>query len=139
MVMGKNKRLSVYTQNAMLKGFFPDSTSIITNINKELHWEGYLRPTAVSLTYKIKISYRIGSHPDVYILSPKPLQLAKGKNKLEHIYDHKEQRICLYPKNMDEWSDEKIISYTIIPWTCEWLMHYEFWVVTGVWKGGGIH
>jgi hypothetical protein len=28
---------------------------------------------------------------------------------------------------------------TIIPWTSEWLLHYECWLATGKWHGGGIH
>lgn len=31
-----------------------------------------------------------------------------------------------------------MISDTIIPWTSEWLLHYEYWVLTGIWQGGGI-
>ena len=26
---------------------------------------------------------------------------------------------------------------TIIPWTSEWLLHYELWHATGKWLGGG--
>jgi hypothetical protein len=27
---------------------------------------------------------------------------------------------------------------SLIPWACEWLCHYELWVSTGIWHGGGI-
>ena len=40
---------------------------------------------------------------------------------------------------MNEWNERKMIAKTIIPWTSEWLMHYEYWVTAGVWNGGGIH
>ena len=33
----------------------------------------------------------------------------------------------------------QFIADTIIPWTSEWLLHYEIWVATGIWHGGGIH
>ncbi|MFR1627012.1 MAG: hypothetical protein ACLSU6_08680 [Thomasclavelia ramosa] len=26
---------------------------------------------------------------------------------------------------------------TVIPWTQEWLYHYEIWLATGKWQGGG--
>jgi hypothetical protein len=29
------------------------------------------------------------------------------------------------------------IADTIVPWTAEWLVHYEIWLVTGEWYGGG--
>jgi hypothetical protein len=24
-----------------------------------------------------------------------------------------------------------------VPWTCEWLFHFESWLFTGEWEGGG--
>ena len=30
-----------------------------------------------------------------------------------------------------------LIADTIVPWTCEWLVHYEIWFATGEWHGGG--
>ena len=30
-----------------------------------------------------------------------------------------------------------LIADTIVPWTCEWLIHYEIWLATGEWHGGG--
>ena len=38
-----------------------------------------------------------------------------------------------------KWNERKMIAKTIIPWTSEWLFHYEIWVTTGTWHGGGIH
>lgn len=31
------------------------------------------------------------------------------------------------------------LAHTIVPWACDWLMHYEFWLATGTWAGGGVH
>ena len=31
------------------------------------------------------------------------------------------------------------LSKTIIPWVYDWLYHYEIWVGTGEWTGGGVH
>jgi hypothetical protein len=30
-----------------------------------------------------------------------------------------------------------LLSTTILPWTAEWLMHYELWLISGHWSGGG--
>ena len=31
------------------------------------------------------------------------------------------------------------LAETILPWASEWLAHYEGWLYTGEWKGGGVH
>jgi hypothetical protein len=31
------------------------------------------------------------------------------------------------------------LAKTIIPWIYDWLFHYEIWLATGDWTGGGIH
>ena len=103
-------------------------------------WEGKLSP--LSMIYTIKLVYRLGRSPKVYVVSPKPLPLAKGEISLPHVYDNVSQQICLYYNNEDkkkEWSPNKIIANTIVPWIAEWLYFYEIWQYTGVWTGGGIH
>ena len=32
-----------------------------------------------------------------------------------------------------------LLATTIFPWTAEWLLHYEIWLATGEWTGGGYH
>jgi hypothetical protein len=81
----------------------------------------------------------LGRHPDVFIIDPKPLILAPGETRLKHVYDHDKQHLCLYFRKDKEWTASKMIADTIIPWASEWLLHYEFWVLTGEWRGGGIH
>ena len=55
------------------------------------------------------------------------------------VYDHVKQQLCLYYGPAREWIPDKMIADTIVPWASEWLLHYEFWLVTGIWHGGGIH
>jgi hypothetical protein len=31
------------------------------------------------------------------------------------------------------------LAKAIVPWTSEWLLHYEIWLATGDWRGSGIH
>lgn len=139
MVTTKKKRISVHAQGGMLRYFFPNSTLRIIGHDKGLIWEGRLQPTNLSIMYDVRIEYNVGSNPNIYVINPKPLPLAKGATKLPHIYNHEKQHLCLYHRLMNEWNERKMIAKTIIPWTSEWLMHYEYWVTTGVWNGGGIH
>lgn len=50
-----------------------------------------------------------------------------------------DDRPCLYYPKAKEWSESMLIADTIVPWLAEWLFHYEIWVLTGQWEGGGIH
>lgn len=107
-----------------------------------LVWRWKVKPSPLSMTYTIKLVYRLGSSPKVYVVSPKPLALATGKTSLPHVYDTAEQQICLYYNDEDkekEWSPDKFIANTIVPWIAEWLYFYEIWLYTGEWTGGGIH
>ncbi|MCX6132627.1 MAG: hypothetical protein NTU47_02340 [Ignavibacteriales bacterium] len=81
--------------------------------------------------------YLRGQHPDVYVASPK-LDLFPGESRLPHVYSTEEQRLCLYYRRAREWNSGMYIGDTIIPWTSEWLLHYEIWLATGSWHGGGI-
>ena len=137
MVTIKKQELSLVVQANRLKSYFPDSKCFIRN--NTLTWKGNLQPMHVSQKYLIKVVYQREKPPDVYVLDPKPLPLAKGETKLKHTYDTTKQHLCLYYRKAKEWDKAKFIADTIIPWTSEWLLHYELWVATGIWHGGGIH
>ena len=94
-------------------------------------------PTALSDTYTLKIKYDEPFFPHVFVVSPKPLLLARGAEKLPHTYDHKRQRLCLFQPQKGEWNCTKLIANTIVHWAIEWLYYYEIWVYTGKWLGGG--
>ena len=135
--MIKSREIPLIVQASKLRLYFPDSKySVRRNI---LVWKGYLRPTPLSPSYLIKVVYQREKHPNVYVVEPKPLILAEGKSKLEHVYDTGKQHLCIYYKKAKEWNETMFIADTIIPWTSEWLLHYEIWVTTGTWHGGGIH
>lgn len=137
MVLIKKREIPLIVQAKKMQLYFPDSKySVRKNI---LVWKSYLQPTYLSSKYFIKVVYQHEKHPNVYVIEPKPLILAEGKSKLEHVYDTDRQHLCLYYKRAKEWNGTKFIADTIIPWTSEWLLHYEIWVATGRWHGGGIH
>lgn len=44
--------------------------------------------------------------------------------------------LCLHVPG--EWRPDMLLAATIVPWTLEWLVHYEAWLATGEWRGGGV-
>lgn len=62
-----------------------------------------------------------------------PLDLHEGEPKLPHVYPGDE--LCLYYPS--QWRSDLLLAVTVLPWTAEWLLHYEIWLATGKWTGGG--
>ena len=93
-------------------------------------WTATLQPTPLSREYTVQISYRPSSIPQVKVLSQLP---TRPGEPLPHIY--REGFLCLH--KVGEWTRDMLIADTIVPWTCEWLIHYEIWLAIGEWYGGG--
>jgi hypothetical protein len=70
---------------------------------------------------------------NIQVLDP-PLE-SDEQGELPHVYP--DGGLCLYDPAGNEWDRSRWIADTIIPWTSEWLYHYECWKVTCVWEGGG--
>ncbi len=104
----------------------------------ELKWIGIVTPSPLSATYTLNMHYSYSEGVNVYVAEPKPLKLAKGRKKLPHVYSTPKQQLCLYYPKEREWNTGMYYVHTLIPWACEWLCHYELWVGTGIWHGGGI-
>lgn len=107
-----------------------------------LVWRWEVQPSYLSTKYTIKLVYRYGGTPKVWVLSPKPLALAEGQTSLPHVYSTLEQQICLFynaGEEEKEWRPDKILANTVVPWISEWLYFYELWLITGTWLGGGVH
>lgn len=133
MVWTRPKKISLALNSLQLKKEFPNS--ICTIKRSELAWIGDLQPTALSLTYRIRIEYQIDGNPSVHLVHPK---LERREGMLPpHLYPH--ERLCLFLPGGYEWNGQMALVDTIVPWAAEWLMHYEIWLATGEWCGGGIH
>lgn len=140
--MGNNRRIkavAIAVQAGNLKRMFPEAV-ISTIHDYRLTWTNTLSPSPLGGTYKIKLIYETGSSPKVYVVDPTPLFRPEGKSKLPHCYDSIKQHLCLYYPNGREWNKSMLLTQTIIPWTYEWLYHYEIWLINGgYWTGGGAH
>lgn len=136
--MGNNatQSLNLAVQAAKIKSIFPLSHPSVND--GKLTWKYSITPSPLSASYEVKLTCIKGQHPNVYVLKP-ILELYPGETKLPHVYDTKKQWLCIYYRKTKEWDSSKHIADTVIPWTCEWLLHYECWITTGVWHGGGIH
>lgn len=91
-----------------------------------------LQPTAASRTYLVRLTHRHGAPPLVDVIEPE-LELHPDADALPHVYpgDH----LCLYYHG--EWDDSRLLAGTVLPWASEWLLHYELWLTTATWYGGG--
>lgn len=134
----KMNRIPLVHQAGTLKSYFPNS-EIKRKGDKELTWVGTVTPSPLSATYILKLHYKYKEGAEVFVIEPEPLQFAKGKTALPHVYSTPEQQLCLYYPLEKEWDTGMYYVKTLIPWACEWLVHYECWVATGTWHGGGIH
>lgn len=135
MLLGpKPQPLNVARQLADLKRLFPRGEgSLIVN---RLNWRCLLRPSAFSRGYFVEIAYHLGVYPTIIVIEPRPRELAGGK-KPPHVYDAPGDPLCIFYPAAREWNSTMLISRTIVPWTCEWLLHFEAWMYTGQWEGGG--
>lgn len=96
-----------------------------------LRWTGELQPSEVSRLYLVHLRYAAPHPPSVFVRRPRLAIDADGN--LPHIYP--DGSLCLHEPG--QWSRGDPIAETILPWTCEWLLHYEFWLGTGEWCGSG--
>lgn len=102
-----------------------------------LCWEYRVRPTPVSREYSIRITFRRGGTPEVFVLDPDLVTLA-GNRPLPHVY-HDPLRLCLTLPGTREWSGTMRIDQTFVPWATIWLFYFEEWLNSDDWKGGGEH
>ena len=100
-----------------------------------IDWRGVLQPSELSQLYTVQLLYRAGGNPRVFVR--RPTLEARAGRKPEHLYP--DGSLCLFHPRRGEWLPSDVIAHTIIPWAAEWLFHYECWLFTGEWLGGGEH
>ncbi len=89
---------------------------------------GLITPDEGCATYRLKIEYVAGHSPQVWVISP----------KIEHnndIHLYHDGSLCLYYPTETPWKSTDDLHQKIVPWTAEWLVYYELYLITGVWRG----
>jgi len=134
--MARNRYLSKSALSTVQQGFrlhalFPQFTATGRTRGRGV-WRGTVKPSELSDTYTVQISYVPPKRPDIHVVDP-PLQLHPDHKRLPHVYTG--NSLCLY--TFGEWHPGLYIADTIIPWISLWLFFYEIWILTGNWKGGG--
>lgn len=73
-----------------------------------------------------RIVYDGRLHPRAWIVSPKI-------RDPQHIYSD-DKSLCLYDPKTDEWSSEKNIYNTFVPWCQQWIVFQRLYEQTGKWQ-----
>ncbi len=113
-------------ENLVIRERFPFLHTRMTGTR--LVCRGRIQPTDASPVYRIEVVYEPWSAPDVRILEPE----IKPEAKL-HFY--RSGTLCLYDWREQPWQRRWRLADTVIPWTAEWLVFYEMYLLTGVWGG----
>ncbi len=103
--------------------------------NGVLIGRGTIKPGPLTDEYDFSLEYKRGRVPTVRILRP-PIYTKQGGKVLGHTYE--KDKPCVFRPKFD-WSVDKVIANTVIPWLALWLQFYEVWLATGKWLGGGEH
>ena len=126
-MMSRGQSLSLAHQVFTLRRVFPDGMTSVRRTR--LAWTGTLTPTPLSRDYTVRVTYSLRTYPRVVIIDPPPVPDENGL--LPHFY--REGSLCLHEAH--EWDGSMLIVDTTIPWTTEWLAHYELWKWSGQWYG----
>jgi hypothetical protein len=98
--------------------------------NNFLVCEGEITPSEHCATYTVNVSYKNGGIPTVRIRRPQIPRVSWGR---VHIY--REGSLCLYDHREHPWRWNDNLHEKIIPWTAEWLVFYELFLMCGKWLG----
>lgn len=126
----KRPRFNGSQQSVRLTNAFPTFKQVARG--NPFVWEGTIQPTALSASYRVRITYFHERRPLVDVLSPKLVPREEG-GRIPHTF--RPGRICLHMPGA--WDSTMYIHQTIVPWTSLWLYYYEMWHATGEWLGGG--
>jgi hypothetical protein len=134
----RGQKLTIDQQLYVLKNDDVSGKGVGKLIKGRLIWTFNARPSAMSRTYKAKLTYKTGETPKVTVLSPDIVELAGGR-PLPHVYKQQPPQLCLCWPIGNEWHSGMVLTNTFICWTYVWLFYFECWLATDIWSGGGIH
>jgi hypothetical protein len=141
---------SVDEQDAEIRRLFPDFR-LTAHADWIGVWEGQVRPA--SKTYTIRIVffrrrffdgwYLSNHYVTVHVVDPLIGKIIRDGDYLPHIYWNDRApdwpALCLWDPDEMFWDPEMSIATTIIPWTSEWLLFFEYWQISGEFLGPGRH
>lgn len=113
-------------QKKLMSQFFPEFQCSYSN--RRLTCIGRITPAEGCNTYTVKIDYVAGQKPKVWILNPKIRM-----NSETHVYA--DGSLCLYYPPESPWKHTDNLHAKILPWTAEWLVFYELYLIKGEWLG----
>jgi hypothetical protein len=130
-------RLPLAVQLGQLRHVWPE---LVARVHRgSLRAEGWVRPNSLCESYRIQLVYTPPASPKVWVREPRIVAERAPGDRVPHVYDRfTDPRPCLFYPNEREWRSDKLIAHTILPWLLLWLAFYEVWLVTGIWKGGGV-
>lgn len=124
--------LSVSAQALAMSEHYPTFTR--TGTREHATWTGTVTPLAGCQSYRVQVRYTLGESPKTIVVKPELTDRGDGQ-PIPHRYS--DGSLCLYWPAQKSWTPQKLIARTVIPWIPLWLYHYEVWLATGVWHGGG--
>ena len=134
------KSLPLRTQKFLLAQSFPGERCSVNR--NALLWEGWIAPSAIGRTYRLRIEYQLRGVPKIFVTEPNLHDIANAvipDRDLPHVYSQDPVHLCVYFPGSGEWHSSKAIAATLIPWSITWLGFFEDWVFSNIWSGGGIH
>jgi hypothetical protein len=131
------KPSSLTVQLLRLKTRFPHGEGRIRR--ERLTWNQTICPHTLAHTYRCRLEYAVGEYPKIYCVDP-PLSELVSDRELPHVFTHDEPVcMCLFMRTRDCWNDRMLLANIVIPLAYYWLAHFEDWLFSGVWRGGGTH
>jgi hypothetical protein len=135
----KQRRLTLPVQRAAIAATWPSLTTRIEG--GVLYAEGEVRPSPVTRTYRVRLTYAPGRRPSVQVLEPRlQRRPSSPEEAIPHTYNYSkpgEERPCCFDPAVPDWNPGMLLAMSVIPWLLAWLVDYEIWTATGMWLGGG--
>ncbi len=129
MPVAPRAEVSLPIQAIALDRLLPDGR---TRLHRgRLSWVGTVQPGPACGEYELRLEARPASPPMISVKAPRLRPTDDGL--LPHVYD--DGSLCVSQRG--DWRPHMLFTDTFVPWSCEWLMHYELWLATGIWYGDG--
>lgn len=113
-------------QKKLMEKNFPDFQCSYSK--RSLTCIGTLKPTEDCANYTVKIIHQPEKQPHVFVLNPKI-------TPDEKIHFYRDGSLCLYYPIESPWKHTDNLHEKIIPWTSEWILFFELYLLEGEWLG----